>query len=161
MPFYEWQWRPWCEYAWWSKWFITFGHFLCACCIAVDVPSGKKKTHDEARSFWENACSHFLFFIFFNLRLLWSSYLRRICSHWSYLSSEKSSVTREKICQLKWEILKLYDLLARIDRCSLAVFCFIWLVTVMRDYIDAVVCVCVVLTVPTYLHPLLLSPTPG
>lgn len=87
----------------------------------------------------------------------YSILFEKICSHRStIILAVKSSVTREKSCQLKCEILILYDLLARIAGC----FCFIWLVTVMRDDIDAVVCVCMVLTVPTYLHPLL-SPTPG
>ncbi len=141
------------DYAWEKKQIVWNGHFLSACCIAVAVPSGKTW---DGLCLCENAYSIF----FFYLRLFWSSYLKRSAASGLPSSQQwKAQSLGQKICQLKCEILKLYDLLARIDRARWLYLFLLWLVTVMRDDIDAVVCVCVcvcvcmVLTVPTYLHP--------
>lgn len=71
----------------------------------------QEKNTVESLGLCENAYCNFLF------KIVLIKLSEKICSHWcALIFAAKSSVTLEKICQLKCEILKLCDLLASIDR---------------------------------------------
>lgn len=118
----------------WKKQIVWNGRFLFACCIAVDG-SGKKN-----ETAWVYVKMLTYIFLFKTVLIKLSE---KIYSYWwTIMLAMKSCVTQEKIWQLKWEILKLYDLLARID-CARWLFLFYFGLSLWCVIILMRLCVCV------------------